>query len=234
MRPILDLLSDRTLAFAIVHLCVAVLHDIIEGNGAFSSMIIGNKSSPPPGTNSGSAKMTVAILGLGNTLMSDGGIGVHALERLRAAYAFPADVRLLDGGTKDIELVGWLEGVDCLLVIGAVSADQPPGTLVRLTDDDLPPHPGLTPSPHQMGLRGLLAALELLDRTPAEIVLWGMEPASLEVGVGLTPTVAAQMDALVTNVLGELRKWGVEPWPLKESARRGANWRPPVVADEKT
>jgi len=174
----------------------------------------------------------IAVLGLGNTLLSDEGVGVHALERLRAGYAFPAHVRLLDGGTKDIELVGWLDGVDRLLVIDAVAADEPPGTLIRLAGAEIPSHPGLALSPHQMGLRDLLAALELLDRTPAEIVLWGIEPASLEAGVGLSPAVAAQIDALIARVLEELRGWGVEPWPLKEVTRPAAEWQPPVVARE--
>jgi len=172
----------------------------------------------------------IAILGLGNTLLSDEGVGVHALERLRAAYAFPAHVRLLDGGTKDIELVGWLEGVDRLLVLDAVATNEPPGTLVRLAGDQLPAHPGLALSPHQMGLRDLLATMELLDCVPAEIVLWGLTPASLETSVGLSPTVAVQMDALVEQALAELRCWGVKPRSLKTPAPRSAEWQPPTLA----
>ncbi|MBU0490624.1 MAG: HyaD/HybD family hydrogenase maturation endopeptidase [Chloroflexi bacterium] len=174
----------------------------------------------------------IAILGLGNTLLSDEGVGVHALERLRAGYAFPAHVRLLDGGTKDIELIGWLEDVDRLLVLDAVAANKPPGTLVRLADDDIPSHPGLALSPHQMGLRDLLATMELLDCVPAEIVLWGVVPASLETSVGLSPVVGAQMDALVDRALVELRRWGVEPRPLKTPGRRGTEWQPSVMAGE--
>jgi hydrogenase maturation protease len=122
--------------------------------------------------------------------------------------------------------------VDRLLVIDAVAAKQPPGTLIRLANEEIPSHPGLVLSPHQMGLRDLLAALELLDCTPAEIVLWGVEPASLETGVELTPVVAAQVNALIECVLEELRNWGVEPQLLQQPTQHESEWQPPVVASE--
>ncbi len=163
----------------------------------------------------------IAILGLGHTLLSDEGVGVHVVERLRAAYAFPAHVRLLDGGIRGTELVGWLDGVDRLLVISAMTADEPPGTRTRLAGHAISAHPGLALSPYQSGLRDLLATMELLGTTPAEIVLWGVEPASREAGVSLSPVVAAQMDALIAGVLEELHRWGVEPWPMKPAVPIG-------------
>lgn len=163
----------------------------------------------------------IAILGSGHTLLSDEGVGVHVVERLRAAYAFPAHVRLLDGGTRGIELMGWLDGVDRLLVVTAITTHAPPGTLTRLADDAIPAHPGLALSPHQTGLRDLLAMMDLLGTTPVEIVLWGVTPASREAGVSLSPAVAAQMDVLVAHVLDELYRWGVEPWPMKPSVPAG-------------
>ncbi len=169
----------------------------------------------------------IAVLGLGNILLSDEGVGVHAVNRLRAACAFPPHVRVLDGGTKDLELIGWLEGVERLLVIDAVMARQPPGTLIRLAGDQVSAHPGLVLSPHQMGLRDLLAALTLLDRLPAEVVLWGVEPASLATGVELSPAVAGQLDALIACVVEELRGWGVEPLPQwAQAAPPESTWRP--------
>ncbi len=155
--------------------------------------------------------MKTLVLGLGNTLLSDEGVGVHVVHLLRERYQFPQEVEVMDGGTLGLDLLPYVEEARQLLIVDAVQMDAPPGTVVRLAGDEIPAVLSLKYSPHQMGLSDLLAAARLLGRSPAEVVLWGVQPASLEVGLELSPAVAAQMETLVRNVLAELQRWGIRP-----------------------
>lgn len=149
------------------------------------------------------------ILGLGNLLLQDEGIGVHVVEHIQQHYRLPDEVRVLDGGTIGLGLLTYLEGVERLIVVDAVEAAQPPGSIVRLADNEIPTFFGRGISQHQVGLADLLAVARLRDITPHEVVLIGVQPASLEVGVTLSPVVAARLTEAVEMVLHELARWGV-------------------------
>lgn len=155
--------------------------------------------------------MKTLILGVGNILLSDEGVGVHVVRLLRERYRFPQEVEILDGGTLGLDLLPYVESADRLLIVDAVQMDAPPGTVVRLEGDEVPAVLNLKYSPHQAGVSDLLAAARLLGRSPAEVVLLGVQPASLEVGLELSPAVAAQMEFLVRTVLAELQRWGIVP-----------------------
>ncbi len=155
--------------------------------------------------------MKTLVLGVGNILLSDEGVGVHVIRLLRERYRFPREVEILDGGTLSLDLLPYVENAGRLLVVDAVQMDAPPGTVARLEGEQVPAVLNLKYSPHQAGLSDLLAAARLLGRSPAEVVLWGVQPASLEVGLELSPIVAAQVENLIRNVLAELQRWGVGP-----------------------
>jgi hydrogenase maturation protease len=141
--------------------------------------------------------------------MSDEGLGIHLIQRLQAEYQFPEEVELLDGGTLGMDLLFYLENVRNLLIIDIVETGQPPGTLVRLAGEEVPAFFGLKMSPHQMGVPDMLFAAKLRDLYPEEVVLLGVQPELLDIGLELSPPVAAQVEPLVANVLEELRRWGV-------------------------
>lgn len=143
--------------------------------------------------------------------MSDDGVGVRVVQRLQREFRFPAGVTVLDGGTLGLDLLPRFEGVTQLLVLDALETGGPPGTTVRLVDDELPVALKTKLSPHQMGLQDLLAVAELQGNCPAEMVLWGVQPASIEVGMELSAPVAAQLDFLVAKSLDELAAWGIAP-----------------------
>jgi hydrogenase maturation protease len=153
---------------------------------------------------------TVLVLGIGNILLQDEGVGVRAVERLQERYALPEGVEALDGGVRGMDLLSFFEGVSRLLVLDAVQTGQPPGTLVRLANDDIPSYVSPKISPHQEGLADVLWAARALNIYPEEVVLWGMEPASLGVGLELSAQVAAQVDALVERAVQELSRWDLE------------------------
>jgi hydrogenase maturation protease len=148
------------------------------------------------------------VLGVGNILLQDEGVGVRVVEQLREGYALPEEIQVLDGGTMGLDLLYYLEGVDRLLVIDAVDAGQSPGTIIRLTGDEIPALLGRKLSPHQIGLADLLSVAELRDLTPGQVILIGVQPASLETGLDLSPTIRARLPAIVEMVIKEVRNWG--------------------------
>lgn len=148
------------------------------------------------------------VLGVGNTLLSDEGFGVHVVERLVKKYKLPKEVHALDGGTLGMDLLYYLEGVENLLIVDAVEARRAPGALIRLEGDEVPAFLSLKVSPHQMGIPDMLAAARLKGSFPKNIVLWGVQPASLEVGMELSETVAPLVEAAVENIVAQLKAWG--------------------------
>lgn len=149
------------------------------------------------------------VLGIGNILLQDEGLGVHALERLIQDYCVPSAIQLVDGGVMGLDLLPYLEDLLTLLVIDAVQTGQPPGTLIRLEGDAIPATLALKMSMHQAGLQELLATSQLQGTSPSKVVLWGMEPANVDWGLDLSAPVAAGLDALVQAIVGELRDCGV-------------------------
>ena len=152
------------------------------------------------------------VLGLGNILLADEGVGVRVIEHLLARYDFPEGVRVMDGGTLGLDLLPYLEDASRLLVVDAVQARKAPGTLVRLVGDEVPVFLDVSKvSAHQEGLQDLLAVATLKGYLPDEVVFWGAQIESLGVGLELSPAVAAQVDALGEKVLAELARWGIKP-----------------------
>ncbi len=159
------------------------------------------------------------VLGLGNLLLSDEGVGVHVVQHVNQRYQCPEQVQILDGGTLGLSLLPYLPGVTHLLVVDAIDAAQPPGTIVRLEGDEIPAALAHKMSMHQVGLQELLALSQLSGYTPAHTVLIGIQPVSLEPGLEPSPLIAAQLDALADRVADELRAWGFPCLPIASSRR---------------
>jgi hydrogenase maturation protease len=165
----------------------------------------------------------ILVMGLGNVLLRDEGVGVRALERLVERYALPKEVQALDGGTMGLDLLPYVERASALLILDAVQTGQPPGSLVRLEGDEIPATLALKLSVHQVGFQELLAASLFRGTMPARIVLWGIEPATIEWGLDLSPPVAAALDELVERAVQELHSWGV-PISLFSVSAAGARF----------
>lgn len=151
------------------------------------------------------------ILGVGNLLLSDEGVGVRVVERLAATYELPEGVQILDGGTLGLDLLYYLEGVDNLLIVDAVEMNKEPGTLLRMEGDEVPSFLSIKMSPHQIGIPDMLFAARLKGLYPSNVVLWGVQPAALDVGLELSPAVDSQVDVLVSKVVEQLVQWGDRP-----------------------
>lgn len=158
----------------------------------------------------------VLVLGLGNILLQDEGIGVRVVQSLQREFRCPPEVEILDGGTAGMALYEHIIGRCHLVVIDAVCAGNPPGTIVKLEDDAVPAFFHTQISPHQLALSDILAALQIAGEELPEVVMIGVEPASLETGIGLTKTVSAQLGALVKITDETLHQLG---FPLQRNHR---------------
>ena len=161
--------------------------------------------------------MRAVVLGIGNTILTDEAAGVRTAMALESAYQIPDNVQVIDGGTSGMEMIEDLSDLDFLVVIDVVKTGAAPGTVVKIAGDDIPVFFRRKLSPHQIALPDVLASLELLGTMPQEIVVLGVEPVSLELGMEMTPTVAERIPTLVDMAVAELAQRGYVLTPLAVS-----------------
>lgn len=152
----------------------------------------------------------VLVLGLGNVLLGDDGLGAAAVARIERDFRIPPGVRLEDGGTLGLSLLGLLGECDRLVLVDAVRADAPPGTLVRLDGEDVADAVRDRLSPHQVGVADLLDAARLIDCYPSAVTLIGLVPEVIDLAVARSGAVDAMLDELVGAVVGEVQSLGYE------------------------
>lgn len=147
------------------------------------------------------------IIGVGNPLMADDGLGIVAAERL-AALDWPPGVEVLDGGTGGLTLLDLFGGARGVILLDAVAMGAAPGTLRRFSAEELAALPAETPSLslHSGGLAEVLALARELGSLPP-LVLFGVQPARVELGLGLSPAVAAALEDLLERVRKEVATW---------------------------
>lgn len=143
-------------------------------------------------------------------LLSDDGVGVHAINKLRSEYQFPESVELIDGGTKGLDLLPLFENRDKVLIIDAANFKKEPGIIDTVEGDKIPGFLSSKLSVHQIGLPDLLFAARLMGITPPEMCLIGIQPKSIETGAELSEEIKGQLGALTERVLQRLKEWGVE------------------------
>lgn len=148
------------------------------------------------------------VLGLGNPLCSDDGLGVAAVAELARRYQPPAGTLILDGGTLGLSLLPFLEDAEDAILVDAVADDARPGTLVRLEGAEVRPAVEARLSVHQVGVADLVAAADLRGRLPRRMVIVGLVPATIDLGLGLSPAVAPRLPALVEAVAAEACRMG--------------------------
>lgn len=156
--------------------------------------------------------MRTLVLGLGNILLRDEGVGVRVVEALVERYVLPTEVEVVDGGTAGMDLLNTLAGCDHLLICDAVRISERPGSVVKLADAQVPALFQTRCSPHQLGLSDLLATLTLTGEAPATVTLVGIIPADLGLGLELSPAVAGVVGQAVECLAAELRGLG---YPLE-------------------
>ena len=153
--------------------------------------------------------MRAVILGIGNTILSDEGVGVRAVEAFEKRYRLPENILAIDGGTSSMEMIEELSHLDFLLVLDTIDAGKPPGTIVKLAGNDVPAFFRRKLSPHQIGLSDVLASLEFLEAEPKDIVVIGVQPVTMELGMELSPEVAVRVSEMVEMTVAEFATRGI-------------------------
>lgn len=148
------------------------------------------------------------VLGIGNILNRDEGVGVHALEAL-APHVEPDSVELIDGGVLGLNLLPVVEECSHLLVLDAIDARTAPGTIIEMSRDEIPLFSGVKMSEHQITFQEVLGLARVRGKLPAQLHLVGVQPDDISIGLGMGDTVAAAMPAMVDRAVQVLREWGL-------------------------
>ena len=154
----------------------------------------------------------ILVLGIGNLLNTDEGVGVHAVRMMQAQAEAAGGVEgvvLHDGGTLGLNLLPLVEETTHLLILDAVDAGRPPATVVELTKDEIPLYAGIKMSQHQLTFQEVLGLALIRGRLPEYLHLVGLQPVSLEIGTELSPAAADALPRLVERAWRVLSRWGV-------------------------
>jgi hydrogenase maturation protease len=154
--------------------------------------------------------MNLLVIGLGNILLQDEGVGVRLVERLDERFELPGGVEVLDGGTSGMELIHSIADRDALILCDAVRSDAPPGTILRITGEQLPSFFQTKLSPHQLGVSDVLATLTLLERVPQSVTLIGIVPQDLDLGMELSPKIESVIEDALELVVAEIESLGID------------------------
>ena len=150
------------------------------------------------------------MLGIGNILLQDEGFGVRVVEELERRYHFPDTVKLLDGGTLGLNLLGFISETDKLIIIDAVDAQSMPGTFFQFDGAAVQTYLHEKVSLHELGVKEILIHLELSGKKAEEVVIIGVQPQSLDLGLELTALIGSKVERSINAVISQLQGWGVE------------------------
>ncbi len=145
----------------------------------------------------------ILIIGVGNILMSDEGIGVRVIEAMQEEYDLPDNIQLLDGGTAGYTLMDYMEDFDRIIIIDAVRSGSKPGDICHLSSGDIAGEKRLKMSGHKIELPELLALGQKLGKLP-ETSLIGVEPEDMNWGMELTSKLKSAIPAIIEAVFDEI------------------------------
>jgi hydrogenase maturation protease len=156
------------------------------------------------------------VLGLGNTLNRDEGLGVHAMKALEEhcqslSGRVSPEIEFLDGGVLGLNLLPWVEESSHLLVLDAIDASQPPGTVIELQRDEIPLFTGIKVSDHQVTFQEVLGLASFRGHLPPFLHLIGLQPADISTGIDLSPVAIAGLPEVVSRGAALLGRWQLVP-----------------------
>ncbi len=150
----------------------------------------------------------VTLIGIGNILMADEGVGVHAVRALEARCRAVPGLEIVDGGTSGLDLLPYIENRDRVLFVDAVTFRREPGYIGVLENQEIPALFGAKDSLHHLGLMDVLAAAQLLEVAPKAICLIGIQPHTIATGLDLSPLLQDRLELLLAAIIAKLREWG--------------------------
>lgn len=151
--------------------------------------------------------MATLVLGLGNILLRDEGVGVHVARHLLAELPPTPGLTVLDGGTLGLELLPYIEAADHLLVLDSARLGKPPGSVSLLRGAEAEAMAQGGASAHELALPNVLVLARLRGRSPEEVAIVAVEPAQIETGLDLSPQVAAAVEPAAALAKQVLLEW---------------------------
>ena len=149
----------------------------------------------------------ILILGIGNLLLHDEGVGVHVAHKMKE-MALPPGIEVMDGGTMGLNLLYYIENRDRVIVVDTVIVGDPPGTIYRFTDESLVQNKPMLRTAHGVDFTDVIKTAEMLGTKPKEIIFVGIEPADMSEGIGLSEVIEKRVPTLIKMVMRELELEG--------------------------
>ena len=146
----------------------------------------------------------IVVIGVGNLLLQDEGIGIHVVQALEE-MGLPPDVRLIDGGTSP-DLIAYTRAGDKMVIVDAARAGGEPGTVYRFLPADFAAEKAALASAHEMGVVENLTLMALAGNQPRETVIIGVEPAEIDWGTELSPFLQGKLPEILRVVLEEINR----------------------------
>ena len=169
---------------------------------------------------SGKRKKKILIMGVGNLLLSDEGVGVHVARKLMQ-MDFPPQVEVLEGGTDGFALMHVLLQADRLILVDAVRGGGAPGSIYRFGIEDCPPFPDIyKTSVHQISILEVINLSGLIGSTPRTTII-GVEPHYLDMGMDLSPEIEAKIPRVIQLIEEEVAAYlgGLQKRPRRTIRR---------------
>lgn len=168
----------------------------------------------------------IVVLGIGNILQKDEGVGVRVIQELAETYEFPATVEIIDGGVLGLSLMSVIERADYLIVVDAVKLGGRPGDLFRVPWEEITDRTRYKDSLHQIDFVETMSVLPLIAKVPRTVII-GVEPEDITTfNLELSPSVAARIPHLCHMVIDELSDFGLQPKPREERIDVSSGTRP--------
>lgn len=152
-------------------------------------------------------KKRKVVLGIGNILNRDEGLGVHALKKMDPQVESQSGFEFLDGGVLGLNLLMIIEECSHLLILDAVNAGKRPGTLIELEKEQIPLYAGVNLSQHQTTFQEVLGLAKMRGKLPENLHLIGIQPLDISIGLGMSPDIEQAIPAMLTRAASVLENW---------------------------
>lgn len=156
------------------------------------------------------ANSPITLLGVGNILLTDEGLGVHIVNEMREDYVFNPPLNIIDGGTMGMELLTYMRGMTHLLLVDAVNGGEAPGTIYEFPHQEMNEYFTDHISVHEVGMQDILRIRAIQEDPLEDAMVIGVEPFSLELGLEVSEPVKAAVPEVKERILKVLASWGVE------------------------
>ena len=158
----------------------------------------------------------MVILGIGNVLQKDDGIGVYAATYLQKNYAFTPEVEIINGGVEGINLFSVVERSEALLILDSIELDDTPGAIYLIPSHELSGHGLNSGGAHEIGVLQVLDMLELQGKPLPKTTVLGIVPQHITFEIGLSETLTEAFEGYVKVALNHLKKMGIEGQKVDE------------------